>query len=159
MAEYHLSNGQRLKIGNSFLIFPEENIPEVPLHPTEPVLPNNLTTFNYDDLKNIALSLIQQFGVTITIHTTNKTVNPDTPWDRTNEEVSFVGHAVKLTLSSYDREIDSDRKEVRAKFLIGTESLVRVDDWFTFTDSKYTIVSLNRLDPGGIILAYEALCV
>ena len=161
MATYHLSNGQRLNIGtDKFLIIPENTtIPEIPLHPTTPNIPSTITAFNYDDLKNIALALIQQFGVTIQVHTSNKDVNPATPWDRTNTEVIFPAYAVKLSIPYAERQLENDRKDVKGRFLIGSENLIRIEDWFIFTDSKYTVSELNRLDPGGIILAYEVICI
>ena len=162
MAIFHLSNGKRLNLSpNSYLTLSESTVPDQPIHPINPVIPPNITPFSYQELKTIAISLIQQFGVSVEIHTYNKTVNSDTPWDRTNKEIVYPGYAVKVDTSEseYDRMISEDRKEIKAKFLIGTENLVRLDDWFIFTDAKYTVKELNRLDPGGVILAFEAYCV
>ena len=154
-----LSNQERIKLGASNFLVLSDNSDSIPITPVHPIAPIT-GSIDYGRFKAIGASLVQRFGLPVSIKTKNKTINSAEPWNNTFNVVEYPAHAVKVPISNApsEREFLEEFKEIQAKFIISCDTLVRVDDYFVFTDSTYTIVKLNRLDPGSIIVIYEALC-
>jgi hypothetical protein len=118
-----------------------------------------MARFDYAKAEALAKRLIERFGQTVTQHVI---ANTGDAWNPTQTELDPAPTLTAAVLNYRTREIDGTLiKASDKKVVFSTEAMtvaLDVAHKVTIGGTKYSVLDVRELNPGGAVVYYEARC-